>query len=297
MISRRRFLSLSAASMATPAWATPTRWHGFALGAEVTLTIHADPDQAAAAISVAKSTLAEGEALFSLYNPQSDLTRLNRTTQLHQPDPLFLHMLDIADHVHGATDGCFDPTVQPLWQALAQGANLTAAQAALGWHRIRWSAEHITLEPGQALTLNGIAQGVLTDVLRDRWRAMGLDHCLINLGEFAALGGPFNLGVVDARFGQVAVETLQNAAIATSSPAALPLGRDHSHILGPNGQLPKWATVSVTAQDAGLADAASTAFCLMSQDEIRTACRAMPGVTSVLLVSETGALQRLTPSA
>ncbi len=293
MITRRRFLTLSAASLACPVQAAPVRWQGFALGAEVTLTLQAAPDLADKAIQTAQQILAEGEALFSLYDPASDLSRLNASGQLLHPAKPFLSLMQISGQVQSATKGRFDPTIQPLWTALAQGQNPESARAAIGWSRIRTSSEKVTLDAGQSLTFNGIAQGFLTDLLQTRWREMGLEHCLINLGEFAALGGPFTLGISDPDRGLVGKQTLTNNAIATSSPGAMSLGQN-SHILDPKGAKPQWSTVSVVAQTAAIADAASTAFCVMTRDQILTSCAALPSITSVVLVARNGVTERLT---
>lgn len=293
MITRRRLLTLSAAALATPARAAPIRWQGYGLGAEVSLTINASADLAEAAIQIAKSTLSEGEALFSIYQPSSALSRLNATGVLHHPDPLFLELMALVDQTHHATDGYFDPTVQPLWQALAQGTDDKTARRHIGWHHIETHTRAITLAQGQALTFNGIAQGFLTEVLRHRWLKLGLDNCLINLGEFAALGGPFTLGIADPARGLVATHELHNGAVATSSPGALTLPSGQSHIISPKGPSAQWSTVTVTAQDAGISDAASTAFCLMNREQIKKACAALPGIRSVYLVSETGTVEQL----
>jgi thiamine biosynthesis lipoprotein len=48
------------------------------------------------------------------------------------------------------------------------------------------------------------------------------------------------------------------------------------HILGPQGQAPVWQTVSVSAPEAAIADALSTAFCLMDRVAIDKALARFP---------------------
>ena len=74
--------------------------------------------------------------------------------------------------MHRATGGAFDPSVQPLWQALARGGDVEAARALTGWERVT-IGQDITLAPGQALTFNGIAQGFATDVVTDLLASRG----------------------------------------------------------------------------------------------------------------------------
>lgn len=44
---------------------------------------------------------------------------------------------------------------------------------------------------------------------------------------------------------------------------------DHDHILGPNGETPRWSTVSIEAQSATMADALSTAAVFMDVDALK----------------------------
>ena len=68
-------------------------------------------------------------------------------------------------------------------------AEIRAARQRVGWQHVEVSARRITLrQPGMALTCNGIAQGHAADVARAALRSHGVEHALINTGEYAALG-------------------------------------------------------------------------------------------------------------
>jgi thiamine biosynthesis lipoprotein len=170
--------------------------------------------------------------------------------------------------------------VQPLWQALAEGRDPTQARARIGWDRLRLSPEEIRLDHGQALTLNGIAQGWAADRIAALLRAQGFTDALVDMGEIAALGTGGGKGwpaLVTTAAGEPVLKTrLTNRALATSSPRGT-LVNGQPHILGPQGQAPRWETVSVSAPSAALADALSTAFCLMDRDSIGAALAAFPG--------------------
>lgn len=294
-LNRRRFLTLTAAAaLASPGHAEPVRWRGYAMGAECTLTLHAPPKQAQSAIRAIRDLLEQVEHRFSLYAPGSELSRLNRTGALTSPSPEMGRLLAIADQVHTATQGRFDPTVQPLWSALASNTEPSEARKAIGWARVKHSPAQIILEPGQALTLNGIAQGHATDLATELLRQHGLTRVLINLGEYAALGGPFQLGLSDPARGLFATRSVTNGAIATSSPSAMQLNKTEGHILDPLGQKPLWSTVTAESTSAALADAASTAFCLMTKPQITAAMHALPGLTRVTVLPATGPAVSLT---
>ena len=60
------------------------------------------------------------ERIFSLYLPDSALSRLNRDAVLKAPPFELLECLSIAGTVHQTSGGRFDPTVQALWAAHAR---------------------------------------------------------------------------------------------------------------------------------------------------------------------------------
>lgn len=272
MLTRRRFIAISAALAPALALAEtgPYVETGLALGATVTLRLqHPDAPHLAA---LAMAEIRRLEAIFSLYLPASDLVRLNRTARLDAPPFELLDCLSLAGAVHQASGGRFDPTVQPLWAAHAmateRGHPLTEterdeARARLGWHRVRLSPEAISLAPGMALTLNGIAQGYIADRVAAILASHGLTRALIDTGELVALPeGRWPVQLADRNL------NLQNRAVATSAPLGMTFGGDGrtSHILNPatgGPALPRWQAVTISAPRAALADALSTAACLM----------------------------------
>jgi thiamine biosynthesis lipoprotein len=293
MISRRRFLTISACALAAPAKAAPIRWQGRAMGAEATLTLNAPAPLASRAIAIVTRALRHAEAQFSLYQPTSALSRLNATGRLSAPHPDFVALLRQSGHVHHATQGLFDPTVQPLWAALAKGQDTSHAMNLIGWDRVTFNDDEIRLSPGQALTLNGIAQGFVTDQIASRLHGIGLRQVLVNIGEFKAIGGPWPVGVADPKHGLFNETQLTDQAIATSSADATRVGQ-HSHILSPVGKSkPLWSTVSVLAPNATLADAASTAFILMNKKQIQSSLAQLPRHVRVTLLAQNGQSQHL----
>ncbi|APX14268.1 FAD:protein FMN transferase [Tateyamaria omphalii] len=285
-VSRRRFLAIAASFAATPALAQRHAWIGRAFGAEVSIELHGPADVAGQALDDARALIVEVEGLFSLYDPTSDLAVLNASGTRRVPEH-FVALVQIADRAHRLTDGLFDPTVQPLWRAIVDGTDIAEARAHIGWHQVAVQGNRITLGDGQALTFNGIAQGFATDLVSELLRARGFDRTLVNIGEHRGAGGPWRLGLIDPVHGMLANRTIENRAVATSSPMATPVGPS-GHIVHPV-QMPRWSTVSVEADTAAMADALSTGLVLADLETVKRV-QAAPDVHRITLIDPDGNL-------
>lgn len=284
-MKRRRFLTLSAACLAVPqmAQATPHRWQGRALGAEAELVLHGSKDNVAEAMTDLTDLLQRVEQTFSLFEPTSEISRLNKTGSLDM-SPWFADVVTLSDRLFHMTDGLFDPTVQTAWRDRFEGRAETRDH--LGWDRIEVVANRITLAPNQALTFNGIAQGYATDLVSAMLRKRGFGDILVNIGELSGYGRPWKIGFSDPSHGYLGTRTLENHSIATSSPAAM-LERRGGHILHPKGLGAKWSTISVEADRASIADGLSTALCLADATQIEDLHR-QPNVFQVTTVDHDG---------
>lgn len=285
-IKRRRFLQVIAAAGFLPRSAQAAEWQGSAFGADVALSL-SGPGADATLLKL-PAFLAQIESVFSLYRP-SELTALN-TTGHAKPTPWLAQALGLCNQLHHLTHGAFDPTVQPLWQALAHGENPVSKQSLVGWHHVQLGPE-IWLSQGQALTLNGMAQGFAADLVRAWLAAQGFRHALVQMGEYAALGGPFTLGISDPVAGLLGQRQLASGrALAASSPRATLVG-GQPHILHPQRLSPLWSTVAVEADSAALADGLSTALVFLDASQI-TALRAkLPQLGPVTLIDDQGNLR------
>lgn len=288
-MNRRRFLCLTAVALASPAAAAPVaEWQGRGLGGALSLRlVGAGPVHARRSFAKVEREIARIEAAFSLHR-DSALTRLNRDGRLSYPSEEFRAILTLAGRAHEATGGAFDPTVQPVWLAVATSGDAKAARDLIGWDRIRINHEEIRLGPGQAITLNGIAQGWAADRIAALLRAEGFGDALIDMGEVAALGhrtdgGDWRAGIASPEGLPLGEARLSDRALATSSPRGTLIGNGKPHIISPFGGKPHWSTVSVSAPDAALADALSTAFCLMDRPAIDRALASFPGASIELL--------------
>ncbi|AOF92820.1 FAD:protein FMN transferase [Sinorhizobium sp. RAC02] len=281
MLTRRRLIAISAVMAALPATTTRARagaarhWTGQALGARASIRL--DHPEAEAITARVMAEIDRLENILSLYRPQSALSRLNREGHLDAPPFELLECLSLAGAVQRASGGRFDPTVQPLWALWAESAAnsvrpdaraIDEARRKTGWEKVKLDAAAITLQPGMALTLNGIGQGYVADRVAVLLEAEGLTDILIDTGELRALGGRPEGGEWPVRLETVEHLTLRQRALATSAPLGTTFdqaGRD-GHILDPATGMPAsatWRSITVSAPSAAIADALATAACLM----------------------------------
>lgn len=284
-----------------------------AFGTTVTVTVaHADAAFAQAAISAALHEAQAVDRLMSIYHPASQVFQLNRDGALRDPDARLLLVLAQARALSQLTEGAFDVTVQPLWLAYSEAAQrgglpdaavLRQALSRVGWRQLAFRrGEARFLQPGMALTLNGLAQGYAADLALAALRRHGIRNALLDTGEFAAsgakpLGLPWTLGIRDPRNAQACTDIVlaRDRCIATSGDyeAAFTQDRVHHHIFDPElgDSPPELASVTVLAPSALLADGLSTAFMVMGPKKAHALAGRLPGI-DLLTVDKDGRARR-----
>ncbi len=280
-----------------------------ALGTSVQLTVlHSNAESADAAMADALAQVQAVDRLMSLYRADSQLVRLNRDGRLDAPDARLVEVLQQAQQLAQLTGGGFDVTVQPLWQlyteAKARGALPTAAEVAVarahvGWRALEVSRERVALRrPGMAVTLNGLAQGYAVDAALQALRAHGIEHALLDTGEFATLGDkargtPWRMGIRHPReSGALAARLrMDGRALATSGDYESFFSADfaHHHIFDPatGDSPPELASATVLAPTGLLADGLSTAFMVSGAARALALARQLSDV-DVLLIAKDG---------
>ena len=330
-INRRRFIGISCAAAGLSllpfhAGATVQKdtliWQGYALGAPAKIILH-HPDRKAAEalLRQVRAEIARLEGIFSLYRPDSELATLNRSGALVSPSPELVELLEKCRVFWEKSGGLFDPTVQPLWAYLAQHFSakhpqvstlssqaLQKAQALIGFDGVRFNEDRIIFtRPHMAMTLNGVAQGYITDLITQLLADHGVTNTLINLGEYRTLetrpdGSPWQIGIADLETDPQPDEMLELSgnALATSGSVGFrfdPAGR-FNHLFNPkatsenNLSASLYQRLTVIAPDATAADAWATAFSLMDENSIAAILKDLPA-TTVHLKTVKGALRKV----
>jgi FAD:protein FMN transferase len=323
--SRRRFLQIIAATsvsgLATVRAGAATAaaiqsWEGEALGADASIALAGlDPYRAERLLQSCRQEISRLERIFSLYLQNSALSRLNANGALADPPVELIGLLDTCRQVFVLSGGGFDPTIQPLWRLYADtygdprsprapdASEIAARRSLIGFDAVSWDRRRVAFRrPGMAMTLNGIAQGAITDRITALLHNAGATHALVNVGEYAAIGHhpdgrAWQVGIQDPRGADATVDIMElvDQAVATSGAYGGRFGDSGlNHIIDPRtGRSPAgYLSISVRHASATLADGLSTAFSFLSEREIAAAAASIGGVT-VLLVRADGTLARI----
>lgn len=283
-------------------------WTGQALGAPATLILnHPDENAARRLIERVVAEVARLESVFSLYRADSALAELNRVGVLVAPPAEMVSLLEASRGFWELTGGTFDPSVQPLWvlyrnhfgmpEADPSGPSMKdiePALASVGFGGVRCDRDRIVIGAKMALTLNGVAQGFITDRIVDMLRDAGVTSSLVDMGEERTIGArpdgsPWRIGLADSQDSDRPDQVLEivNKAVATSSASGFHFDEAGrlGHILDPRkGHVPSlYRRVTVIADDAATADALSTAFTLMDEDSIASIVKSRGDIAVDLL--------------
>ncbi|MGE5476866.1 MAG: FAD:protein FMN transferase [Bacteroidales bacterium] len=318
-ITRRRLITVAAAAAGLPlvlragsAQARMVTWEGTTLGAPSSIKLVAsDEAKARAAIAAALDELERLERVFSVYRADSAISTLNREGSLDNAPADFVALLDKSLDLARISDGAYDPTVQPVWQAYfrhftgpnpaAEGPaqrELDTALALVGWQGVEISGKRISFaRPGMALTLNSGAQGYITDRVADVLRSHGFDRMLVDMGEPRALstkadGSAWRIGIANPADPSKAVTELDvvDKAVSTSGGYGTlfdDAGR-FTHLIDPRSgrTAPALLGVSVVAENATRADGLSTALLLTAPERRQQVLRAAGGLMALTVTPD-----------
>ncbi len=266
------------------------------------IMVHDDDRYArqAAAAAFAEVDRLEGE--LSRFIEHSDITRINN---LPANKPLRLGLdafecLQLSSRIYTETNGAFDITIGSLFSCWRNqdGTPRTPSQEELNLARRHTGTDLLLLDESEhtvqllagpvQVDLGGVGKGYAVDRAAELLREWSIDIALISGGYSSVLaldapadtkGWPLTLSNPDNRKEILARPSLQGRAISGSG---LQKGR---HIIDPRtaqpvkGKLAAWAS----APDAATADALSTAFMVMSPDEIRQYCSRRPDVSAMIM--------------
>jgi thiamine biosynthesis lipoprotein len=243
--------------------------------------------------AIARAAIAEVErieARYSRYRDGSIATAINRSAgdpDGFPVDPETASLLDYADTAWRESGGAFDVTsgvLRGAWDfrsgRLPEQREIAPLLERVGWNRVGWDGERITLPvPGMEIDFGGYVKEYTADRVAALCRERGARHGLVDLGGDIALvgphpdGSPWRIGIRHPRIPGAALAWIPLAAgaIATSGDYERYMvvdGRRYAHILDPRSGWPVegLASVSVVAPHCVVAGSATTIAMLQPAD-------------------------------
>lgn len=269
------------------------------------LVVHEDERYARQAAAAAFDEVDRLEDELSRFRENSDITRINNLPA-HQPLQIGLdafECLKLSIRMYAETYGAFDVTVGSLvkcWRN-KEGMLRSPSPEELNLARLRTGANLLQLDErehtvclsagGVHVDLGGIGKGYAVDRVAELLREWGIGTALVSGGYSSvlaldapagAVGWPLTLSDPADHKRILARPGLQRRALSGSGV------QKGGHIISPRtgrpieGRRAAWAS----APDAGTADALSTAFMIMSPDEIEQYCSLHPGTLAMVILQE-----------
>jgi FAD:protein FMN transferase len=253
--------------------------------------------------------MARVEKLLSVYDPGSEIARLNRYGSI-KASPETFFVVKKAVEFCKVSGGAFDVTVGPLVDAwgfknnsfrVPSGVEIRKVLKAVGCDKIVLidSDNVIQFKLSRVkINLGGIGKGYAIDRAVRELKRRGVKSCLINCGGqvFACgrySGRPWKIGIRNPRAKKVRGSlSLEDQSISTSGDDQRFFasgGRRYSHIIDPRTGYPVTnglISVSVVASSGVTADVLSTAVAVLGLEKGRELLKKFPGAHIVSAVEE-----------
>jgi FAD:protein FMN transferase len=264
------------------------------MGMPFRITLYA-PDEAAAreAVDAAFARVAGMNAVFSDYEPESEVSRLSRTHNEWVPVSTELwRVLEHGQKLAEKTGGAFDITIGPLvntWRRARRNREmpdldlLAEMKGRIGWRKLDLDPERKAarlLAPDMRIDLGGIAKGYAVDAALAVVMKRGLTRALVaGSGDMAAGDPPpgqpgwkIEVAELDVPGGPKAqVVLLNHSAIATSGDSFQHVEIDgirYSHIVDPHTGvgLNDHSLVTILAPTCAEADSLDTTISVLGPE-------------------------------
>jgi len=248
------------------------------------------------------------ESLLSVYEPASDVSRLNRAAG-QGPQRLAPELAEVLRLSRGwsqLTGGSFDVTVGPLvslWTEAAErdapptSSELARARARVGWqHVVVHDDGRVELDlAGVSVDLGGVAKGYALQRMRPILERHGIRDALLNFGQSStwALGRPQDAeawrllarGPGESFLGVLELEDLAMSVSGSLGQWVEIGGRRYGHVLDPRTghALQRRRQALVVARDAALAEALSKALLVLDEHEALALVDAQEGCEALLV--------------
>jgi len=254
----------------------------------------------------------------SIYQPNSDISKINRGDTSIVVDKIFIDNFKISEEVNSKTLGYFDPTIGVLRNAYGFGdvkplqkidsITLDSLLQFVGFQKVKLNSENKIEKEHQQIyfDFNAVAKGYGIDCIGTYLETNGISNFLIELGgEILAKGiniekgSKWVVGIesVDSQLenrSYLSTVTLQNEAMAASGNYRKfridsLTGKKYVHTINPiTGSAEKSDVTSATviAPTCALADAYATAFMALGLDKSKEVLKNINNIEAYLTYND-----------
>lgn len=192
------------------------------------------------------------ETKFSRYRSDNAVYEINNSAgKMLQVDEETARLIDFSDELYRLSEGLFDITsgvLRKVWKFdgsdnLPEASDVEAILENIGWHKVQWQDQQLTLKKDMEIDLGGIGKEYAVDSSIKIARDLTDESVLINFGGDLAVScerkhHPFwSVGrLITGKENAVAMFQMKKGAIATSGDAHRYLLKDgvrYSHVLNP----------------------------------------------------------------
>ena len=264
-----------------------------------------------------EAALKEIDAVFSMYNENSIVAKINRGEK-PELNEMFIEVYDLATMVNKETNGAFDITVAPLVNAWGFGFKtkempdkhqVDSILAFIGKDKFKVVKEGNKNFPQKSdkrtmLDFSAIAKGYGSDVVARLLRKHDIKNFMVEIGgEIVTCGNsekrlPWKIGVTKPVDDSLSVENelqtvlnITDKAMATSGNYRkfyYKGGKKYAHTIDPKtGQPVQHSMLSATVitKNCAIADAYATAFMVLGMDETKKVLEKHPELMVYLIYS------------
>lgn len=265
-----------------------------------------DKERCNQALDTTIAHMEERGSTISTYNPESDISKLNRQGFIDNADSTLIKVVSMALEMSRLTEGAFDPTVFPLLglyrtmkkeDTLPPRDEIARALSLVDYRNVQIDGKNIRYtKSGMAMTLDGIGKGYIVDEGVRIINSLGFANVCIEAGGDLMVtgtkksGAPWTIAIRNPRPDKGKkqyVLSMKDRAIATSGDymQSFSADRKYHHIINPvtGFSPPELASCSILAPSVAMADGLATSAMVMGHAKSIALLETLPGCEGFLI--------------
>lgn len=283
------------------------------LGTIITITVIDKPENRAGDFDAAFSEIENVQKIFNLYDPDSEISRINKTASTSSckvsDEAFFLigKSLEVSEITGGAFDITFASTGK-LWDFSKEkftppdDETIQKLLPLISYKNVRLDISNKSikfLKSGTKIGLGGIAKGYATGKTIAELRKRNVKGAIVACaGDIQVIGDnngtPWKAGIQDPRGSSViaAIDMYDGESVSTSGDYErfrIVNGKRYHHIINPSTGYPADSgliSVSVFSRDSVLSDVYSTAFFVSGLEKTEHLLSSMKNLSAVLVTAD-----------